>query len=73
MVAVPAAIPVNVPEAEPMTATEVLLLVHDPPGELLLSVADAATHTENAVFAVMALGNGSTVAVAVMIQPVASL
>jgi hypothetical protein len=38
MIDVPAPIPVTMPDAEPMVATPVLLLVHVPPPVVLLSV-----------------------------------
>ena len=42
----PAAIPVAIPEEDPMVAMPVLLLVHVPPEVLLLSTVDAPMHTD---------------------------
>jgi hypothetical protein len=57
-----------VPLAEPIVATAVLLLVHVPPPDVLLRVADVPGQAVNTP--VMAAGNGLTVNVVVLIQPV---
>jgi hypothetical protein len=50
------------PVSEPMVATPVLLLLQVPPGELLVSVMVAATHTDDKP--VINPGSGLTVTVA---------
>ena len=67
MVAVPALIPVMMPEVAPIVAIAVLLLVHVPPAAVLVSVVVEPIHT-SAVPAIEA-GKGFTVNEAVRIQP----
>ena len=45
IVAVPLPIPETIPDKEPTVATELLLLVHVPPGAMLLSVIELPVHT----------------------------
>ena len=67
----PEATPVKIPVDEPMVATAVLLLVHVPPPDVLLNVAVVPGHAVNVP--VIAAGNGLTVKVVVLIQPVGSV
>lgn len=59
MVDVPAEMPVTSPVVEPTVATDVLLLVHDTPPDVLLdSVVVLPSHSD--AVPVMAAGSGST-------------
>lgn len=64
---VPAFIPVTMPEAAPMVALVVELLVHRPPGSASLSVVVSPVHTF--VLPVMSAGSGFTVMVTVVVHP----
>ncbi len=68
MVAVPAATPLATPVLEPIVATDVLLLAHVPPDELLFKVVVAPAQTF--VVPVMLAGAGFTVNMALVEQPV---
>lgn len=63
----PTLIPETMPVEDPTTAIAVELLLHVPPGVLLLSVVVLPLHTS--VVPVIAAGNGFTVTVAV-VKPV---
>lgn len=67
MVAVPRDTPHTLPVVMPTVATAGLLLVHKPPPVALVQGVQAPTHTLGEP--VMALGNGLTVTVAVLKQP----
>jgi hypothetical protein len=69
MVVVPAAIAVTIPAAS-MVATDVLLLAHVPPADVLVNVVVAPGHIP--IVPVIASGNGLTVTTANALQPVAS-
>lgn len=71
MVEVPVAMPVTTPVEEPMVAIVGVLLVHVPPVAVLLSVAVAPTAKD--VLPVMPAGGAVTVAMLVVIQPVAAV
>lgn len=71
MVAVPAATPVMSPEVRPAVATPVLLLVQLPPLIASLSVMVVATHSADAP--IIAVGEGLTVTVVVVTQPVGNV
>ena len=47
MYAVPGEMPVTTPVAEPINATDVLLLLHEPPVVTLVSVLEYPWHTES--------------------------
>jgi hypothetical protein len=68
IVAVPATIPVTTPVAETTVATEVLLLLHVPPVDVLVNAIVKPSHTVDEPD--MAAGSGLTVITAVLIQPV---
>jgi hypothetical protein len=68
---VPAVTPVTTPVVEPTVATPSEVLLHVPPGEASLRVMLKATQTEEGP--VMATGEGVTVTIFVVIQPVASV
>ena len=68
ILALPANIPVIIPEEEPIAAMAVLLLLHLPPVLASVSVADSPTHTSVVPFIVA--GKGFTVTVANAVQPV---
>jgi hypothetical protein len=65
---VPAARPLTIPVSEPMVATDNALLLHVPPSEVLLNVPVAPAHTLREP--PIADGNGLTVTVSVVEQPV---
>jgi hypothetical protein len=67
MVAVPAATPLSTPDAEPMEATDELLLLHTPPVTTSLNVTEPLTQT-NALPEITP-GGGLTETVAVPGQP----
>jgi hypothetical protein len=67
MTEVPVAIPKTTPLAEPIVATDVLLLLQVPPVTASLRVVVAPAHKE--VVPVMAVGTGLTVIVVVTAQP----
>lgn len=71
MVGTPPATPVTTPDAEPMVASAVLLLLHTPLGVPLLSVDVEPTQT--LAVPVMAAGVGLTVIAKVEKQPVANV
>ena len=64
---VPPDTPVTTPEPDPIVATVVRLLVHVPPGEVLLNVVVDPTHTE--VVPVIGAGASTTVTVVVASVP----
>ncbi len=70
MLEVPPLTPFSKPVAKPIVATEVVPLVHVPPGDVLLSVVDVPAHTVSNPL--MAAGVGFTVSVRlyVVAQPV---
>ena len=68
IVAVPPATPVNVPEAEPIDATKLLLLVHVPPLAASVSVTVDPIHV--AALPNIAVGNAFTVTTAEAAHPV---
>jgi len=68
MESVPFATPVTTPVVEPTVANEVLVLLHVPPRDVELKVIVAPTHTVDRP--AMAAGNGLTVTMADVIQPV---
>ena len=68
MIVVPAAIPVAIPVPGPIVATNGLPLPQVPPGVASANVVVKPTHTDSVP--VMAAGNGFTVTMAVLIQPV---
>lgn len=68
MVGVPVPTPVTIPELVPAVACEVLLLLHVPPEVPSLNVIVAPMHTADAP--VIAAGDGLTVIVAALTQPV---
>ena len=70
IVDVPGVPPVTKPEADPIVATTVLLLIHVPP-PASLKVVDRPEHTD--VVPVIADGNGLTVATFVTLHPPASV
>jgi hypothetical protein len=69
MVTVPAPTPVTTPDVLPTVANPVLLLVHIPPGTVLVRVVDAPWQTD--VAPPIAAGNGVTdiLKVAALPQP----
>jgi len=67
IVALPADIPVTVPEIGPIVATPALLLAHVPPDDVLLNVVVAPTQTD--AVPVIAAGKALTVAVVLEEQP----
>ena len=69
MRAVPAARPVTTPVEETTDATDVVLLVHDPPGVELPSVEEAPEHMDVVPVIVPTLGAAFTVTVR-MAEPV---
>lgn len=60
--------PVTIPVDEPIVATPVLLLIHSPPGVLLVRVVVAASHIEKVP--VIAAGVVFTVTITDLLQPV---
>jgi hypothetical protein len=68
MVVVPVAIPITTPVLLSIVATDVLVLLHDPPEVALLRVAAEPTHIADGP--VIAEGGALTVRVLVIIQPV---
>ena len=67
----PVEIPETIPVDEPMVATEVLLLLHMPPGVASESVVVVPAH--KLVAPVIAAGTGFTVNVTPEVQPVLSV
>ena len=67
----PAVIPVRIPEAEPIVALAVLLLLQVPPASVLLSVAVAPAHM--VLLPLIAAAAGLTVMSVVVMQPEASV
>ena len=67
---VPVAIPTTVPDAEPIGASTVLLLLHEPPPVASVNVVDSPTHKLR--LPEIGAGEGLTVSVVVALQPVAS-
>lgn len=67
IIVVPADNPDIVPLVTPMVATAVLLLLHVPPGELLLIVIDDPAQTP--VAPVITADAGFTVTIVVTVQP----
>jgi hypothetical protein len=67
MVAVPAAMPVTIPEEDPIVAMAGRLLSQAPPREVLLNAIVAPAQTTGGP--VMAAGNGLTVTVKAVLQP----
>lgn len=70
MVVVPAETPVTTPDSEPILAA-VLLLSHQPPGTISVSVVLAPVHTVDAPL--MGAGAGLTVTIFMVWQPVGSV
>lgn len=71
MVAVPAPVPVTIPDIKPAVATAVLLLVHDPPVIVFVNVVVAPAHMF--LVPLIAVGPGLTVTTVVILHPVASV
>lgn len=71
MVEVPADTPVTIPVPEPTVATAVLLLLHEPPPEALVSVVVVPGHAVSVP--PIAAGNGLTVTAWVARQPVGNI
>jgi hypothetical protein len=68
IIVVPIVMPHAVPEEEPIVATDVLLLVHMPPGTASVNAVQLPAHTP--VAPVMGDGEAKTVTVVVTVQPV---
>jgi hypothetical protein len=66
MVVIPPETPVTIPEA-PTVATDVMLLLHEPPG--VTSLNDVVTPMHKLVSPVMGNGNGLTIINAVVAAP----
>ena len=71
MIGLPADTPVTTPVVEPTVANPVLLLLQVPPPVISLNIVVEPVQT--LAVPVMAAGNGLTVMIAVVIQPVASV
>ena len=68
IVTLPAATPLTTPVPAPTVATDVLLLVHVPPGVVFVKVVVAPAHTVDEP-GVMADGRAATVTVLVTLHP----
>ena len=71
IVALPVATPVTTPVPEPTVAIKGSLLIHEPPAVASLNVIACPSHTFGPP--VIVAGNGLTVVMAVVIQPVGSV
>ena len=68
IVALPVAIPLTTPEADPTDATDALLLLHVPPVVALASVVAALVQTESVPVIALALPVAPTVTITVAEQ-----
>lgn len=71
IVEVPAATVVSTPEVEPIVATDGVDEAQIPPADALLSVLEVPRHISNVP--VIGEGNGCTVTVATLVQPVGAV